>query len=127
MILKIVIIAIICIFSSALLKQYNKEISSLVSVCGGVLIFILIVQELNQLFEYLKDLYNFTGLNFSFFKNIFKILAIGYITEFTADVAEDFGNSAIASKVIFGGKVAICGMTLPFLKELLELLLSLLY
>lgn len=126
MILKIVIIAIICIFTSALLKQYNKEISSLVSVCGGVLIFLLIVQELNQLFEYLKDLYSFTNLNFSFFKSIFKILAVGYITEFTADMADDFGNSAIASKVIFGGKVAICGMTLPFLKELLELLLSLL-
>lgn len=124
---KIIFISIICIFSSALLKKYNAEFSALISVCGGVLIFIFSVQELNLIFNELKNLYNFTDLNFDFLKTIFKVLAIGYVTEFTADIAEDFGNSVISSKVIFGGKIVICGMTLPIVKELLEILLSLLY
>jgi stage III sporulation protein AD len=57
---------------------------------------------------------------------VLKILGIGYLTEFTADIAEDFNNKIVASKVILGGKVAICVMSLPILKELLALLLSLL-
>ena len=126
MLYKIIFIAIICIFSSALLKKYNNEISTLVSVCGGVLIFVLSVQQLTLVFNGLKDIYNFTDLNFDFLKIIFKVLAVGYITEFAADIADDFGNSIISSKVIFGGKLVICGMTLPVVKELLEMLLSLL-
>ncbi|MBQ4542206.1 MAG: hypothetical protein IJA23_05105 [Clostridia bacterium] len=126
MLYKIIFIAIICIFSSALLKKYNSEISTLVSVCGGVLIFVLSVQQLTLVFNSLKDIYNFTDLNFDFLKIIFKVLAVGYITEFAADIADDFGNSIISSKVIFGGKLVICGMTLPVVKELLEMLLSLL-
>ncbi len=126
MIFKIIFIAIICIFSASLLKKYNTDISSIISVCGGILIFILCVQEFNNVFDYLKEIYNFSGLNFDFLKMIFKILAIGYITEFTADIAEDFGNNVISSKVVLGGKIVVCGMALPIIKELLELLLSLL-
>ena len=126
MLYKIIIIAINCIFSSALLKKYNVEISSLISVSGGVLIFILSAQELTLIFNNLKEIYNFTNLNFDFLKIIFKVLAVGYVTEFTADVADDFGNNIISSKVIFGGKLIICGMTLPIVKELLEMLFQLL-
>lgn len=126
MLYKIIFIAIICIFSSALLKKYNNEVSLIISVCGGVLIFVLAVQQLTLVLNSLRDLYNATDLNFDFLKIIFKVLAVGYITEFVADIADDFGNSIISSKVIFGGKLVICVMTLPVIKELLEMLLSLL-
>ena len=124
MILKIVFIAIICIFISSSLKKYNSEISSIVSVCGGVIIFLLCLDELSSILEYFKEIYNYTDLDFDFLSTIFKILGIGYITEFTADIAEDFGNSVIASKILLGGKIVICGMTLPIIKKLISILLS---
>lgn len=126
MLYKILFISIICIFSSALLKKYNAEISVLASVCGGVLIFILSAQQLSMIFNNLKELYNFTNLSYDFLKVVFKVIAIGYITEFTADIADDFGNGVISSKVVFGGKLVICGISLPIIKELLEILFSLL-
>ena len=54
MILKIVIIAIICIFTSSLLKKYNGEISTIINVCGGVLIFLLCVEEFKNIINYFK-------------------------------------------------------------------------
>lgn len=126
MILKIVFIAIICIFISSLLKKYNSEFSSIVSVCGGVIIFLLSVDEITNIVNQFSEIYNFTELNFDFLSIVFKVLGVGYITEFTADIAEDFGNHVIASKVVLGGKVVICGMTLAVVKKLLSLLLSLL-
>lgn len=126
MILKIVFIAIICVFISSLLKKYNVEMSGIVSVCGGVIIFLLCVDELTEIVQYFTQIYNLTNLNFDFLKIILKIVGVGYITEFAADIAEDFGNNTIASKVLLGGKIVICGISLPIIKSLLSVLLSLL-
>ena len=123
---KIVIIAIICIFISSCIKTHNAEISNIVSICGGVIIFLLCVDKLKEILVYFTQLNSLTNINFDFIPLVMKIIGVGYLTEFTADIAEDFNNKTIASKVIFGGKVTICIMSLPVLKELLMLLLSLL-
>ena len=126
MILKITIIAIICIFISSCLKPYSSEFSNVISIYGGVLIFLLCVDELKSIISYFNEMYDMTNLNFDFLTVILKIVGVGYITEFTADIAEDFGNKVIASKVVLGGKIAVCGMALPVIKKLLSVLLSLL-
>jgi stage III sporulation protein AD len=124
MILKIVIIAIICVFISSCLKQTNSEFSSIVSVCGGVLIFLLCISELSKIVDYFTEIYGMTNLKFDFISVVMKIVGVGYITEFASDIAEDFGNHVISSKVLLGGKIVICGMTLPIIKNLLSILLS---
>ena len=123
---KIVIIAIICIFISSCIKSQNVEISNIVNVCGGVIIFLFAIDELKEIISYFGEIYSLTNINFDFISVVLKIIGVGYLTEFTADIAEDFNNKIIASKVILGGKVTICAMSLPILKELLTLLLSLL-
>lgn len=124
MILKIAIIAIICIFISSCLKKYNSEFSSIVSVCGGLIIFLLCLDELQEILKYFSTLYEYTDLKFDFLSIVLKIIGVGYITEFTSDIADDFGNSVVSSKVLLGGKIVICGMVLPVIKGLLELILS---
>lgn len=126
MIVKIVLIAIVCIFLSSCLKIYSTEFANFVSVAGGVLIFLLCIDELKIIISYLEELYELTNLSFDFFGVVLKIIGIGYITEFTADIAEDFGNKNISSKVLLGGKLIICGMAIPIIKNLLTVLLSLL-
>ena len=126
MILKIIFIAIICIFLSSILKKYNPEISSLVSVCGGVIVFLLCLEGLKNVLDFFTDIYSLTNISFDFITIILKALGVGYLTEFAADIAEDFGNKIIASKVLLGGKIVLCGMTLPVISKLLNLLFSLL-
>ena len=126
MILKIIFIAIICIFSSSILKKYNPEISSLVSVSGGVIIFLLCLEELKNVLDFFTEIYSLTNISFDFITIILKALGVGYLTEFAADIAEDFGNKIIASKVLLGGKIVLCGITLPVISKLLNLLFSLL-
>lgn len=124
MILKIVIVAIICVFVSAILKNYNAEFSNIVSVCGGIIIFLLCIDELTEIISYFTEIYNLTNLNFDFLSVVLKIIGVGYITEFASDLAEDFGNRTISSKVLLGGKIVICGMTLPIIRKLLSILLA---
>ncbi len=126
MIIKIVLIAIVCVFLASCLKSYSNEFANFVSVAGGVLIFLLCIDELKIIISYMRDLYEYTNLSFDFFEVVLKIIGIGYITEFTAEIAEDFGNKNISSKVLLGGKIVICGMAIPIIKKLLTVLLSLL-
>jgi stage III sporulation protein AD len=124
MILKTIIIAIICIFISSTLKQINSEISNIISVCGGVLIFVLVCEEITNIIDFIFLYYENLSLRLDIIKLLLKVIGIGYIVEFTADIAEDFGNKIISSKVIFGGKVVICGMIIPLLEELFTMLFS---
>lgn len=124
MIVKIAIIALISIFVSQTLKKYNGDFGELASIAGGVIIFLLCIDELSKIITYFTELYNLINFDKEYFTLIFKIIGVGYITEFTADIAEDFGNKAIASKVILGGKIVICGMSIPVIKSLLSLLIS---
>lgn len=124
MIVKISIIALISIFISSAIKKYNLEISHLVNIAGGIIIFLLCIDELSEILSYFLELNNFMNVDNEYFSLVFKIIGVGYITEFTADIAEDFGNKIIASKVILGGKVVICGLAIPVIKSLLTLLFS---
>lgn len=124
MIVKIAIIALISIFISSAVKKYNAEIANFISISGGIIIFLLCIDEFSNIIAYFEELYNLTKIDYEYFSLVFKIIGIGYITEFTANIAEDFGNKTIASKVILGGKVIICGMSIPIVKSLLTLLFS---
>ena len=124
MIIKIIVIAFISIFISSSIKKYSPEFSNLINVTGGVIIFLICIDEIAKIITYFSEIYNLIEIDNEFFTLIFKIIGVGYITEFTADIAEDFGNKAISSRVILGGKIVICGMALPVIKSLLALLLS---
>ena len=124
MILKVLCIAIISIFLSSMLKQVKPEFSTIINVCGGVLIFVLCIDELTKIINYFSEIYALTNVGFDFFPIVVKIIGVGYVTEFASDIAEDFGNQVISSKVLLGGKLAICSLTLPIIKKLLSMWLS---
>ncbi|MBQ8451436.1 MAG: stage III sporulation protein AD [Clostridia bacterium] len=122
---KIIIIALICVFLSASLKNINSDFSMFINVAGGVIIFLLSIEKLVELIEGIKEIYNFSNINFNFVNVIFKILGISYVTEFTSDIADDFGNHSIASKVLLGGKLTVCAVAVPVVKDLFSILFSL--
>ena len=55
-------------------------------------------------------------------KIIVKIVAIGYLVEFSAGVIEDFGSKSIADKLILAGKVIIFAVSVPIIRSMLELI-----
>ena len=122
--LKIISISIITIFLSSILKQKSNEFSAVVSVCGSILIFIFCFNYLKEILFYYINLGSDVGIGSDIIKIATKILGIGYLTEFTSSLATDLGNSIIASKVVFGGKILICFITIPVVKKLVSLLFS---
>ena len=63
-----------------------------------------------------------TGVSNGLLKILLKIVGVGYLTEFGAGILNDFGSSAVADKVVLGGKITIVILSLPILQGLLQLI-----
>lgn len=73
-----------------------------------------------------KSLANKTNINYDFILLLLKITGIAILTEFAVSICKDSGETAIANKVDFGGKVLIMSMSVPILTSLVQIVINIL-
>jgi stage III sporulation protein AD len=124
--LKIIAVALVTVFATMIIKQLKPEIALLISIVGGILIIIMSVNTLGQVVDTFKSIFNITGIDSTLITPIFKIIAIGYIAEFSANICADAGASSIADKVLFSAKIIILIMSLPIVTTVIDMVVALL-
>ena len=117
---QIVAFALVSVFIIVLLKQYKSEYALIASIVASGVIIYFSLSKLEIVITLIEDLITKTGINKEFFEILVKITGIAYLIDFGSNVCKDVGESAIASKVEFAGKVIIVTMSLPILTTLLE-------
>lgn len=125
-VIKIIGTGLIAVIIILILKQYRPEFAIYVSIGAGVLIFALIAGKLLGIIEILQNLANKASVNNEFIVLLIKITGIAILTEFAASICKDSGESAIASKIDFGGKVVIMSLSIPILSSLLQTIINIL-
>ena len=125
-IFKIVGVAILTCVAGAVIKQVRQEFFVVVVLAGSLIILFMVVDKLQELFDFVSQIFNKTGLDYGFFANLLKILGVGILTEFASGLCVDSGNTALANKVIIAGKVIIASLSLPIIWNLLEVVISIL-
>ena len=126
MIIKIIGVGFCTLTLNLILKQQRPDIAMLVNVCGGLIIFSLIINSAVELINQFNNLQSEGSINIDVVSPIMKVIGVGYITEFTADLAEDSGNKSISTKILLGGKIAICILAIPIVKKLISAIFSIL-
>lgn len=125
-ILKIAAIALTGVIIAAVMKNINKEITIYIILATVIILFLSIIDKLWEAFRFLEEIYDDVPYGKSFFPVIIKVLAVAYITDFTAQLCRDSGENAIGTKVELAGKVIIFYLAIPILTAILELISSLL-
>ncbi|MBR5012959.1 MAG: stage III sporulation protein AD [Clostridia bacterium] len=125
-IFKILAIAILTCIASLIVKQVKPDFASLVTLAGGVVILLLLIGYISSILDVFKGLIDKANLSPTLFSSILKIIGIGYLTEFTANLCSDTGNSSLASKVGLAGKIIILFLSLPIITNLLEVIMGIL-
>lgn len=125
-VIKIIGTGLIAVIIILILKQYRPEFAIYVSIGAGVLIFALIAGKLLGIIEILQNLADKASVNNEFIVLLIKITGIAILTEFAASICKDSGESAIASKIDFGGKVVIMSLSIPILSSLLQTIINIL-
>ena len=126
MIIKIIGIALIALIIIILIKQYRPEFAIYISLLTGVLILLLVMDQLSEIISLLQSLATKASINSSFLSLLLKITGIAFLAEFAVSVCKDAGEGAIASKIEIGSKIIIIAMSIPIISSLLEIILKIL-
>ena len=125
-VIKIIGIALIALIIIILLKQYRPEFAVYISLLTGVLILVLVMDQLAGIISLLQSLANKTSINMTFLSLLLKITGIAFLSEFAVSICKDSGEGAIASKIEIGSKIVIISMSIPIISSLLEIILKIL-
>lgn len=120
--IKIIGAAFLTAICSAILKSTKPELSFVVVITGIIIILLFILDMVKGSFTVLSEIAAMTGLENGVIKILIKIVGVGYLTEFSAGVLNDFNASSVADKVSLAGKITVMVMALPIIRGLLTLL-----
>jgi len=121
---RVIGIALATTFAVLLLKPSKPEIAALLSVVGGLLVILMFVESISEIIDNLGHLVQRTGIRTELFSALIRIIGIGYLTEFAANICDEAGNSAMAKKITLAGKVLILILALPIINNLVEIIVG---
>lgn len=123
-IVKVVAVGLITVVASIIVKQVKPEIAVIINIAGSIVLIILALQLLQNVFGNFMGIFNKTGVSSSLFVPILKIIGIGYLCEFGANLCVDGGCNSIADKILFCGKIAILIIALPIINSVIDVVLE---
>ena len=113
--------AIVTAVLALVINRQSGELALAVSAAGGCFIFLLILYGAGNSIKEFGELISKTGIDFGCFETVLKALGVCYVTGFTADLCRDYGQTSIAGRVELAGKFCVLGLSLPMLKQVLEI------
>ena len=111
---------LLALVSSAVIKNIRPEYSVFLSLSVGTVISTITFAGLVPVFEYI----NLLAVKSAFSKYtliLIKVIIIGFLTEITAGMCVDAGESSLAEHVGFFGRGEILLLTLPILRDTVEI------
>ena len=124
-IVKVVAIGLITLVATIIVRQVKPEIAILITLAGSIVTIMFAVQMLQGVFGNFMNIFNKTGVGSSLFVPVFKIVGIGYLCEFGANLCVDGGCNSIADKILFCGKIAILIVAIPIINSVIDVVLEL--
>ena len=125
-VIQITSLGLIATFLALVLKEQKPAFAFALTLIVGAIIFIFLIDHIQAIFRLLKQLAEDAKINMVYVETILKIIGVAYIAEFGAQIANDAGQGAIASKIELAGKLIIITMAIPILKVIIETVIGLL-
>lgn len=123
---KLIGVGLITAISVLIVKQVKPDIAIVIGLTGGILLVIMMVDSLTQIISIFNNILLKSNLSQSLFNSLLKIIGIGYLTEFSANLCVDAGSANIADKILLGGKLLILVVALPIITNLLDIIVGIL-
>lgn len=122
----LIAIAMLATTISVMIKKYNPEYSILISIVAGIFILCIILGEITPAMQKIKNLISTSKISYEHAKILFKTLGICFLVQFASDSCNDAGESSLASKIEFAGKILILTMALPLFEQVIKIVSELL-
>ena len=107
------------------LRAANRQAGAAAAMAAGLMLFFAAVSQLSMVTETMQSLSRQAGVGDETMRLLLKLIAMAYITEFSAQACRDAGEEGLAGKTALCGKLLLLAQTLPLITEIGELTLSL--
>ena len=125
-IFQLVGIAFITAVAALVLKGTKPELALAVTIAGSIILLLFAFEILKGSLSLFQKIADTTGIDSSLVKILLKMIGIGYLVEFSSGILSDFGQNALADKLVFCGKIIILVLAVPIIESLLSLILKIL-
>lgn len=122
----LIAIALISLALIMLLKQYRPELALLASVASALILLIYGVAKSGEIISAVRAMTEQAGIDEQNVMLVLKALGICYIVQIAKDICADSGQTALADRIDFIGKVTVVAMSLPMLTQILGIVTQLL-
>lgn len=119
-IIKVVGFAFVALSVVLVVKHRRSDLAVHISLAAGILIFIFMIDKVTSVLQLLQELALKANIDFIYLNIVFKILGIAYLASFCSEICKDAGESSLASKVEFAGKILILVLAIPILMAVLQ-------
>lgn len=124
--IKILGIAILGLVSAGVLREVKPSLSVFAGVITGIVIIFSLLDEFTHLISEFRKISEIANIDGTILLSIIKIIGIGYVAEFTANLCDDYGFQNIGKKVLLGAKITIVILALPIISGIITAVASLL-
>lgn len=121
---KVLVIGLIAAMIVVLLKNEKPEIALQISLATGIVIFLLMLSKLTVVVEALQQIALKINIDVIYLNTVLKIIGIAYLASFGVEICKDSGQSSIASKIEFAGKILIITLAIPVLMAVMDMVLK---
>lgn len=123
-VLSVFAIVLCVVLLNRLLDTHAKEYSLLITLCASVSILVYTSEYVRTLLDYIELLLDYTS-NSDIYNVLLKALGICVVTNIAMDVCKDSHQSTLCGIVLLVGKVAVLLVSLPLLRELFNVVVTL--
>ncbi|MBR5614161.1 MAG: stage III sporulation protein AD [Clostridia bacterium] len=102
-------------------KGWKPEIAIGISLAASAIIFIAVMPYLKSVIAMIQNLSEQVGIEGRYIRIVLKVSGIAYIAQFGAELCRDAGETSVASKIEFAGKLMIMALSMPLVYKLLEI------
>ncbi len=117
-IFRIIGVGMVGLFATVILKEVKPELAVVASVVTGIALLIFVIEPFSSAIGVFRSIADQANLDASLVGGVVKIIGVGYLTEFSASLCEDYGVSSVGKKMQFAGKILILTLSLPMITSI---------
>jgi stage III sporulation protein AD len=118
-------LALIAAMTITLFRKWGSDFGVLLKVAAGALVAAACVSGIAPIVEYMRSLGE-ASLPWETVEGMLRILAVAMVTHICATICRDCGEATLGGYLELGGKVEIIALTLPMIKEIVEVMVGIL-
>jgi len=117
-------LAVCTVFCLLLLRRTEPESAMVLRIAAGLLLALAALSRIQPVISAVSVFFKQSGEAGETAAVVLKGVGIGLLTQFAADICRDTGESALAGRVEFVGRVALTVLAVPLFTKLLTLALE---